>query len=158
MLLRKVEEKDAALANALRDAIDAGKDVWESEVPATQKKRRKYRKTVSFSDEEALRVAISIFEAHFIEQPLFANSAIDGLSDASMDVVASSRQESLEQSQHESTEGKPLEKRLEVEFQMETQISPADKPPVRLWRTEEETIVQQQANIRRLSKLVSFDE
>ena len=157
-LLRKIEEKDADLANALQAAIDAGKDVWESEVPAIRKKRRKYRKTVRFSDEEALRIAISIFEAHFIEQPLFANSAIDELSDASLDVVANSRQESFEQPQAESTERGLLEKRLAVEFQMETQISPADKQPVRLLRTEKETIAQQQANIRRLSKLVAFDE
>lgn len=156
--MRKVEEKDTNLASALQAGIDAGKDVWENATPANQTKRRKYRKTVRFSDEEALRVAISIFEAHFIEQPLFANSAVDELSAVSLDVVANSRQEFFDRLQAESTEDDSLVERLEVEFQKETEISLTDKQPFRLLRTETETINQQKANINRLSELVAFDE
>ena len=53
LLLRKVKERDTELANALQVAIDAGKDIMESEAPADQRMQRKYRKTVRFSDKEA---------------------------------------------------------------------------------------------------------
>ena len=157
LLLRMVEDKDANLAKALHTAIDAGKDVWESEVPANQKKRRKYRKTVSFTDEEALGVAIDTLKVYFVEQPSFTNTAIDEFAVAALDVGANMWREPFDQPQVESTGGVPIEKRLEVETRTETQISPTDKQTDHLIPTDKELIDQQKENIKRLYELVAFD-
>ena len=158
LLLRKVEEKDVELANLLQAAIDAGKDVFESEAPIDQKKRRMYRKTVRFTDREALGVAIDTLKALFIEQPSFTNIAVDEFAVAPFDDDADLRRESFGQPQMESTDGVPIEKRLEVEIQTETQISPTDKQTERLMPTSKELIKQQEANFTRLSDLFVFDK
>ena len=157
LLLQKVIDVDTELANVLQAAIDAGKDVLESEGQVDLKKQWRYRKTVRFSDEEALRVAISIFEAHFIEQYLFVNSAVAEFELAGLDDSASLRKKSLYQPQAESVEGALMQKRLEVELQTETRISRTDKQTVPLTLTDKELIDQQKRNLRRLSELVAFD-
>ena len=140
LLLRKVKEKDSELETALKSAIDAGKDIFESEASTDQKKQWKYRKTTRFTDEEALHAAIATLNAHFIEQPSFTNTAIDEFEVAVLDVGANFRREFLE-----------------VEIQTETQISPTDKQTVRLTPTDKGLIDEQKQNIRRLSELVAFD-
>ena len=95
---------------------------------------------------------MSILEAHFIEQPLFANTAVDEFAA----VVAISRKESFDQPHVEYMEHEPIEEQLVVEFQKETQISSVDKQPLRLLPTDKATIDEQKVNFRRLSELFSF--
>ena len=157
LLLLKVNNEDAELENALKSAIDAGKDIIESEVSTDPKKGRRFRKTVRFSDEEALRVAIDALKAYFIEQPSFTNTAIDEFAVAALDVGANIWREPFDQPQVESTGGVPIQKRLEVETRTETQISSTDKQTDRLIPTDKELIDQQKENIERLDELVAFD-
>lgn len=157
LLLRKVREKEPELETALKSAIDAGKDIFESEASTDRKKRWKYRKTTRFTDEEALDAAIATLNAHFIEQPSFTNSAIEEFDVATLDVGVNYRRESLNQLQGEYRKGAPIEKQLEVEIQTETQISAADKQTLRLTPIDKGSIDEQRQNINRLSELVSFD-
>jgi hypothetical protein len=74
--MRKLRARDSVLAEHIQSAIDGGKDVEETEsLVRRRKKARVYRKTVRFTDEEALRVAVDALQVYFIEQPLFVNSA-----------------------------------------------------------------------------------
>ena len=59
ILMKKLGSRDEALAAQIQAAIDAGKDVSETE-PAIdrRKKARVYRKTVPFTHEEALQIAL----------------------------------------------------------------------------------------------------
>ena len=63
LLMRKLNERDEQLARQIQSAIDVGKDVEEKERFARRKKPRVYRRTVRFSDEEALDVAIAALQA-----------------------------------------------------------------------------------------------
>src|SRR5436853_7385662 len=75
-LLRKVREKDGTLAERIRSAIDAGKDINETETPKNRWQRpRVYRRKVAYSHEEAMVITVDLLQAHFIELPLFINSA-----------------------------------------------------------------------------------
>ena len=158
LLLRKVEERDAELANLVQAAIDVGKDIFESEAPSDYKKRRKYRKTVRFSHKEALGVSIDTLKAYFIEQPSLINTVVEEFAVAELDVGANLRRESFDHPQVESRGGVRYEKRLEVEFQTETRISAADQKTLPLSPTDKELIDEQKANIRRLSELFAFDK
>src|SRR5436309_1797031 len=81
VLLSRLEDRDQSLLAEVRMAINVGKDVEEQDVeeqdPRRRRKPRVYRRTVRFTDEEALDVALAVLRAHFVEQPLFANSAAD---------------------------------------------------------------------------------
>lgn len=82
VLLRKLSERDPDLAQHVRYAIDAGKDVEERERFPGHKKLRVYRKVVRLTDEEALQVALNALQAYFVEQPLFVNSAAENFRSA----------------------------------------------------------------------------
>jgi hypothetical protein len=89
VLMRKLRFRDQGLAAEVQAAIDAGKDVLETE-PSNDRRRsaRAYRKTVPFSHEEALQVALDALQAFFVEQPLFANSAAASFAAAPVGVPA----------------------------------------------------------------------
>jgi len=76
-LLRRVRERDKTLAERIRIAIDAGKDIRQTETPVGRRQRaaRTYRQKVPYSHEEALAVALDVLQSHFIELPMFINSA-----------------------------------------------------------------------------------
>lgn len=86
--MRKLRERDEDLAGQVQKAIDAGKDVSETE-PATGRRNeaRVYRKTVPFTHEEALHVALDALQSYFVELPLFANSAADNFAKAAVEVT-----------------------------------------------------------------------
>lgn len=86
-LMKQLRARDNLLASRVQAVVDAGKDISETE-PAIdrRKKPRIYRKTVPFSHEEALQAAIDAFQAYFLEQPLFANSAADNFHKAAIGV------------------------------------------------------------------------
>ena len=157
LLLRKVKETAPELANNLQSAIDAGKDVSEREATTKRKKPRTYRKSVPLTDEEALLIVIDSLRAYFVEQPLFANSAIREFTDAALTVHPDPRKLASGNPPLESTEGVGLEKQLQVELQTETQISEAGEPTARLSSTSEDVLREQQANLKRLREDLTFD-
>lgn len=64
LLMEKLAARDETLAAQVQAALDAGKDVSETE-PAThrRKKARVYRKTVPFTHKEALQIALDALQA-----------------------------------------------------------------------------------------------
>ena len=187
LLLRKVREHDPDLAIRLEAVIDAGKDVFEKEtlrtekmpreyasppgddieaVPGayrTKKKPREYRKTVRFSDEEALDIALLALRAHFVEQPLLATSAMSEFGKAALEPERDWWDEaSVDQSVSPPGEDEPLSVGVEFEIQTETQVAPKDEPDAKqtvpLSPPEEEIFGQQRENIARLEELLRFEK
>ena len=161
LLLRKVRERDPDLAIGLEAVIDAGTDVVERETLRTVDRPREYRKTVRFSDEEALDIALLALRAHFVEQPLLATSAMSVFGKATLEPEGSRRAgASFDQSTSPSREDKPLSIRVEFEFQTETQVIPKDEQAVEetapLSPPQNESLDEQQANIDRLTALLRF--
>ena len=158
LLLGKIEERSPELASSLRTAIDAGKDVWESDDSVAYRKPREYRKSVRFSDEEALQVAVSALRAHFVERPLFTTSAVNEFACASLDVGFARHGELSADERPSPYEALNLiETRVEIELQTETRVSPSSEETVQLSSTEEEMIEDQKKNIERLFELTAFD-
>jgi hypothetical protein len=159
MLIRKVTERDPELASHLQSAIDAGKDVSERQYSPNRKRSRLYRKTVRFTDEEALRIAIEALQAHFVEQPMFVISAARQFAAAALgDRVDASPIVRAESPKAVATEGVGVEKPLEIEVQTETQISRADEQTIRLTPPAADALKQQQEHVGRLLELTRFEE
>lgn len=164
VLMKKLGIKDQTLTAQVQAAIDAGKDVSETE-PATdrRKKARVYRKTVPFSHEEALEVALDALQAYFVEQPMFVDSAADSLAKAAIGVPkhnlpnwAYSPSVVAEEPEPLSLEGKDEEKAVEIELQTETQISKTGEETLPLQRKPKDQIEQQRQHIIHLRKLTNF--
>jgi hypothetical protein len=66
VLTMKIKERDQSLSHHVQTAINAGKDVSEREPATDRRPPRVYRKTVPFTHEEALRVALDALTAYFI--------------------------------------------------------------------------------------------
>ena len=162
MLLEKIRERDYDLASDLEAAIDAGKDVLEEATIAVSKKPRKYRRTVRFSDEEALRVVIGALKAHFVEQPQLAVSAMREFADSSVEIEGPGQFGlSFDRPPSEMVEDSPLDLKLELEVQTATKIAPEGKKnvpeTVSIPWYQQELIDEQKTNIDQLSELVEFD-
>ena len=92
MLMRSLQEKAGELAAQVQAAVDAGKDVEETEQSRGRRKRsRSYRKTVPYEYEEALRVALDALRSYFIEQPLFVDSCLDNMAASVLEARRSDR-------------------------------------------------------------------
>ena len=163
LLLRKVRERDPDLAIGLEAVIDAGTDVVEREPLRTAERPREYRKTVRFSDEEALDIALLALRAHFVEQPLLATSAMSEFGKAALEPEGSpGAGASFDQSTSPSGEDKPLSIGVAFELQTETQVAPKDEQAVEetapLSPPPNESLDEQQASIDRLTALLRFEE
>lgn len=165
-LMQKLRARDEALALQVQAAIDAGKDVSETE-PATdrRKKARVYRKTVPFTHGEALQIALDALQAYFVEQPLFVASAADSLAKAAIGVPqhnlpswAYSPATSGSEPEPLSLEGTNEEKAVEIEMQTETQLSRAGEETIPLRRMAKEQIDAQRQHITNLRKLMDFTQ
>src|ERR1700722_3080945 len=159
LLIKKLTDADATLADVVQAAIDAGKDVSEVE-PTTnrRKKARRYRKTVPFSREEALRIALDALQAYFIEQPLFAGAAADSFAEAAIGVppqrVYSYRV--VGDAGSLTLEGKGVDKDVEFEEQTETQLSRTGVETIPLKRTSQEQINEQRHHVAILRDMIDF--
>jgi hypothetical protein len=156
ILLQKLHDADPALEERVRAAIDAGHDVEEQQQPATRRRRpRVYRRTVRLTDSQALEAAVDVLKAYFVEQALFINSATQDFQQAA---VADSQQLLFgglrEDAPSETREGVGTEKALEIELQIETQITPADSPTLRIIAPDHSVLEDQQANIAKLEALL----
>jgi len=158
LLMQKLRERDEDLATEIQAAIDAGKDVEETEPTGrARKKTRSYRRAVRITDEEALRVATNALRAHFIEQPLFVESAADDFRSAAIDTQGGhAPRRPNGQGQAKPATGVDVEKILEIETQIETQISPADRTTLRLERASPEALAKQRENLDLLYDLIDF--
>lgn len=158
MLLRKLGERDITLQTAVRAAIDLGKDVTETQ-QVGRNRVRKYRKTVPFTHEEALRVALDVLQAYFVDLPLCINSCIDNFRATA---VGASKQDLspwvAEEKVSVSTEHVGSEKEVEVELQTATQISRTQQETWPLKAAERQVINNQLDQLKRIMALFGFTE
>ena len=160
-LLRRVRERDKTLAERIRIAIDAGKDIRQTETPVGRRQRaaRTYRQKVPYSHEEALAVALDVLQSHFIELPMFINSAAADFEKAAVGVPADIRQ-GQSPIRHEAEtvtlKAQGEQKQLQIELQTETQLSPTNEDTLNLGPITEELIEEERATLDRLKDLTTF--
>jgi hypothetical protein len=162
LLLKKLAARDESLASQVQAALDAGKDVSETEPSIDRRKKaRVYRKTVPFTHEEALQIALDALQAYFVEQPLFVTSAADSLAKAAIG-VPTGRVPAFQRSDYKTEplllEGEGSEKAVEIEMQTETQISRTSEKTLPLKRISMELIDAQRRHISLLRELTQFKE
>ncbi len=160
LLISKIKVREETLAAQVQAAIDVGKDIAETETPTNRRqKSRTYRKTVPFTHNEALEVAIQVLRAHFIEIPLFINSAAMNFKQAALGVpeqrgalplIGSLESELL------VTKDEGENKELEVELQTETQISTAARRTFPLEPVAANLIEEEAENLQSLADLFNF--
>ena len=160
-LMQKLEKGDPQLAAKIQAAIDAGKDIRETDPGRQRRRPRYYRKTVPLSYEEALDVAMDALRAYFIEQPLFVNSCVANMSEAAIDVQRHQLQpppwfDAKEQSDHVALQAKGKERTIVIELQTETQIPRREEEPFELTAVDTDELREQRHNWDSLKSLVSF--
>jgi hypothetical protein len=156
LLMRKLIERDRDLAADVQAVVDEGKDVKETEVVGSRRKRtRVYRKTVPYSYDEALQAALRGLQSFFIEQPLFASSCLNDIAKAALGSPKRAHQHS-EAGIDLKTEG--VEKVVEIELRTETQISEPVQETLSLHRASAQQIEEQQANLTRLAAFINFGD
>lgn len=162
-LIEKLTRRDQELAAEVTIAVNSGKDIQETERRG-KKTLRFYRRRVSYSPDEALKVALDVLSAHFVEQPLFMNSCHDNMAKAAIGAndPSSFPWEKDKQIVHSSIDE---EKAVEIEVQTETEIvSTGDllalKSPetLRMIRMSQDDIKQEEANLNHLRTLTNFAE
>jgi hypothetical protein len=162
LLMRKVRGRDATLADSIQDAIDEGKDITEIDAPRDRRqKARSYRKTVAFTHEEALEVAVRALEAHFVEVPLFINSAVDDFTHSAIGIPEQKQAIPLigvDESEIvvEQAQGEPKE--IDVQLQPETRLSGTELMPLRLKPIPLDEVEEQKNNLNNLSDMLKFGE
>lgn len=157
-LMGKLRARDESLATHIQAAIDAGKDVSETEPSQDRrKKERVYRKAVPFTRKEALQVALDALQAYFVEQPLFVDSAASNLAKAAVGVpVERQHMGGAEEPEAVSVQQTGEEKLVEIELQTETQLDKSGEATMLLNRMPKNQIEMQQRHIAKLRSLVDF--
>jgi hypothetical protein len=160
LLMRKLAGQDPELASEVQAAIDAGKDVSETEPIPGRRKGHVYRRTVPFSHQEALRVALGALQAYFVEQPMFVDSAADNLAKSPIGIptVGPGSFLASEDSAFISLEARGVEKTIEIEIQTETQISRTGEETRPLQRVSTNRIEEQRQHFGYLSELLDLNE
>lgn len=151
-LLRVVAHRSKELADRISLAIDAGTEDLEEEMGKGNGKRRKVRKykvNRAYTPAEALEVALGVLQAHFVETPLFINSALANFEQAAIGVLEKPYYEVRKEDV-----GSPKE--VHIELRTETRISQVAKEVFPLKPTSSEEIKNQKENIAHLKKLTSF--
>jgi len=158
VLLRKLGERDATLEAKIRAEIDSGKDVTE-EQRRGRRRVRKYRKTVPFTHDEALRLTLDVIQAYFVDLPLCINSSIANFRSAA---VGASRPDQSAwgetRAKLSSDEHVGETKEMEIELQTVTQISRTQQETLPLKTTERQAIDDQLNHLKRLADLFDFAE
>jgi hypothetical protein len=159
-LLQALSKRDESLAQVVRNAIDAGKDIEEVEGLGTnRRKRRVYRKVVRFTDEEALRVALDALRACLVELPFFINSAVEDFKaaaiGASVDYHHTVTERSLRAIEKPAGSHQGI---LEVELQTATQVSPAARQTQRLEAVSLSTVEEQRNRVQEIAHLAGLGD
>ncbi len=160
LLMGELRSRDEQLALEVQEAIDAGKDVTATEPVPGRKEEHAYRRTVAYSTEEALQVAMDALRAYFVEQPMFVDSASDDLAQSVIGIPTGRRTTAqILRNEREALtlEGQGVEKQLEIEIHTETQIARTGEETLRLRRVPTDQIEEQRQNINHLRELMTFE-
>jgi hypothetical protein len=164
LLMHKLRQKDVTLAAQVQTAVDMGKDIEETEPPSRGRKRsRFYRKTMPYSYEEALQVALNALSAYFVEQPLFIESCLDNMAKSPLGSPKGFR---YARSAQKIAVGllpgsQGIEKQAQIELRTETQL-PVEQFSASIHETQWLTrapaaqIEAQRSNVMRLRELFDF--
>lgn len=158
VLLRKLGERDAMLEGSVRGAIDMGKDVPEVQ-PTSRRRVRRYRKTVPFTHDEALRLTLDVLQAYFVDLPLCINSSIENFRLAAVGALRRDQSAWGEtRAKLGSEEHVGETKEMEIELQTVTQISRTQQETLPLKTMERPSIDDQLNHLKRLADLFDFAE
>jgi hypothetical protein len=159
LLMKHLRARDEQLATHIQAVVDAGKDVDETQQLGQRRKRtRSYRRTVPYSYQEALHVALEALRASFIEQPLFFASCAKNMAATELGSHRPSRDrwQAVEERNGDSIESIGKRKKIEIELRTETQISEPNQEMIELRELDVTQIEQQQNNLAHLQQLVDF--
>jgi hypothetical protein len=163
LLIEKLTTRDPELAAEVAMAVNSGKDIQETERRG-KKTLRFYRHTVPYSPDEALKVALDVLRAHFVEQPLFMNSCHDNMAQAAVG-LNDTRSFPWEGKKQIVQSSMGEDKAVEIEVQTETEIVPTGgrlapqyKATLRIQRISDDNIKQEEANFNHLRTLTDFSE
>jgi hypothetical protein len=163
VLMRKVREKDTELATRVQAAVDAGKDVEETEpLPRGRKEKlRSYRKTIPYSYKEGFQVALNALAAYFVEQPLFINSSLDNIAQAALErpnrpvhILSADKRPTDWFAQ----ETKGREKPVAVEIRLATQISQPTEETFTVRRIPQDQLQEQRRNLNSLLSFLALED
>lgn len=165
ILMARVRNADADLADEVQAAIDQGRDIQLEDFPGGRKNARSYRKTVPYSPEDALQVALNSLNAHFVELSVIVNSCLEEM----LQVVVGEPRRQRQYWEKEKPfavdqNSKGKEKQVEIELVTPTQLPRETTaleplhPTFRLERTDPERTREQQENLRRLRELTNFEQ
>ena len=157
VLLKKIKDKNEAIAFSVQEAIDAGKDeqIPKDELmpqteffskPGRRKKPDYYRKAVPLSHEEALQIVLDVLQSYFVELPCFVNSTADNFVKAAIGVPKVNWQYNGKEDISVLLENYGEEKELKIELQTETQIDRGGEETATLKRVPRDEIEQQKQN------------
>ena len=151
ILMQRIENGNAEIAQHIQNVIDQGRDIVETE-PLRGRRRnpRTYRRTVALTPEEAFKVAVESLRAISVEQSLFVGSAAANFQHAAR------RTETPSESFTDQYDGLEEPKEIQIELQTETQISPAISPTRTLQVVPVDDISVQQTYLDRLLELADF--
>ncbi len=161
VLMLKIRERNEVLAAQIQAAIDAGKDIEETEPSLDRRKKpRIYRKAVPFTHQEALAVAIDALQAHFVEQLLFKRSAAVNFTKSAVGVARKGlfqkRLNISKEPEEMSLKQMDVEKEVEIEVQIETQIDKSGPETAPLKKPDGSEIEERKRQLGELRALVNF--
>lgn len=159
-LMGELRSRDEELASEVQEAIDAGKDVTATEPVPGRRKEHAYRRTVAYSTEEALQIAMDALQACFVEQPMFVDSASDDLAQSAIGIPIGRQNNSrILRNEREPIDlaEQGVEKQIEIEIHTETQISRTGEETFRLRRVSTDQIEEQRQNVIHLRELMTFE-
>jgi hypothetical protein len=164
-IMQKLSKANINLFNTVQAAVDAGRDVQAAEpTDIGRSGTREYRKTVPYTFEEAIAVAIRALEAYFVVSPLMRNSSADNFLSTAIGLPRRSSFK-IERHQRFGYDDKSIgtEKMLQIELRTETQLLP-DTQALRvseevysLSRVSEVDIHTEEENLAHLRDLLKFD-
>jgi hypothetical protein len=161
LLLRKLADRDPTLAAEIQAAVDQGEDVQETEPRRGRRKERRYRKTVPYDYEEALRIAVDGLRAYFVVQPLVVNSFHENMTRA-VDGEPRRFRYRFEEKQHFGIipETLGVAKPVQLEIRTETQLHTAAGGPLKETQSLDPIsiaqIQEQRRSLDRLRELFDF--
>lgn len=156
--MSKLSAKDEKLAKEVQSAIDAGKDISETEPSIDQRrKERMYRKTVPFTHEEALQVALNALQAYFVEQALFVDSAAGNFKKAAIAMTDDWFNFGFTD-EGAFLEGNGEVKPIVIELKTETQLDRTGVEAMQLVPQERSKIEAQKYRLDDLRRMVDFKE
>lgn len=160
VLINHLRKRDGQLATHIQGVVDAGKDVDETQQVGRRKRSRSYRRTVPYSFEEALQVALDALQAYFVEQPLFIDSCAKNMATTEVGSTPLSRNrwQAVEGHNDEAAiETIGQRNRIEIELRTETQLSEPNQEMFELREIDVTQIDKQRSNIAQLKTFFNFE-